>query len=194
MGAAPRRMGPSTRAPASGPGTVAAKVQPPIATQVPFLVRLPPGLVKEAFSLLPSGACLRFLCHPMPRPDGTPIPGLAHNCPAQCSSHPLFRPGGVCGRLHTEPAGGWDKLPWLVWAIGLSAGGLRCGPLPPRDPVKCQQLAEEYLANHRNGVPLPTTCPVVVASVPQSRLRNTALGWTGEHGSWNRCLRPGGGG
>ena len=69
-----------------------------------------------------------------------------------------------------------------MWAIAIAAGGLRCEPPPPRDPVKCQLLADKYIDNHRRGVPLPRNGLIVGALVPLTRLRNTALGWTGEQG------------
>ena len=118
-------------------------------------------------------ACLRGLCYAPRDKHGARIEGLLHNCPAQFPAHPLYRPGGVCGRSHF-PVPVTEEIPWLVRAIGLSLGGLKSEPEPPSDPVKLQALADKYIANATNRVPLPARV------VPSTR--QTTLGWTGDNG------------
>ena len=150
------------------------------AAQPSQLARMARHHVQEGFGQMPNTkgpdgaqagiACLRALCRPAKDNQGARIPGLVHNCPAGQSAHPLNRPGGVCGKSHFPLDG---VLSWLVRALSLSLGGLRCEPPPPTDPVKLQELCDKYVDNAVKQVPLPTLV---------STSRQTTLGWTGPHG------------
>ena len=147
------------------------------------MVRIARHHVQEGFQQLPNTvdpkgepagvACLRALCHPPKDKHGARIPGLVHNCPANCPAHPLHRPGSTCGRSHF-PVDPTEKITWSVRAISLTLGGLRSEPEPPSDPVKLQAIADTYIANATNRVPLQ-------AMIAPST-RQTTLGWTGTNG------------